>query len=114
MQHESRSRFGPRAGALSGIVLGAVAWFVLLFGGFGGERAVCPETGAVWVNVLAIACAIVATVGFGLAIWAYRESAGEPSGECLVGAAGLYVTTLAWAATVTGAVALLAVDLCSF
>ena len=43
----------------------------------------------------------------------YRESAGAPSGEWLLGAAGLYVTSLAWTASVTGAVALLFVDVCS-
>jgi hypothetical protein len=48
------------------------------------------------------------------AVWAYRETAGEPSGEWLLGAAGLYVTTLAWAATITAAVCLFFVDVCSF
>jgi len=95
------------------MALGGLAWFVLLFGGFGGARASCPQTGHMWVQALAVACALAATVGFGLAIWAYRASASEPSAEWLLGAAGLYVTTLAWAGTVTGAVALLAVDLCS-
>ena len=51
--------------------------------------------------------------GIAAAIWAYRETAGEPCGEWLLGATSLYVTTLAWAATVTGAAALLFVDVCS-
>jgi hypothetical protein len=58
-------------------------------------------------------CAVVASIGMGAAVWSYRESAGEPSDDWLLGAAGLYVTTLAWAATVTGAVALFFVDVCS-
>jgi hypothetical protein len=38
---------------------------------------------------------VTVTLRMAAAVWAYRESAGEPSGEWLVGAAGLYVTSLA-------------------
>jgi len=103
----------PRNAALAGMVLGSVSWFVLLFAGFGGEAATCPDGDAAWVAPVAVACAVIATLGIAAAVWAYRETAGEPSGEWLLGAAGLYVTTLAWAATVTGAVALFFVDVCS-
>ena len=109
---------GPRIikaknGALAGVVLSSASWFVLLFAGFGGEASTCPEGGPTWVEPVAVACAVIATLGMAAAVWAYRETAGEPSGEWLLGAAGLYVTTLAWAATLTGAVALFFVDVCS-
>jgi hypothetical protein len=103
----------PRNAALAGIGLASVSWFVLLFAGFGGKASSCPDGGAAWVAPVAIGCAVVATLGMALAVWAYRETAGDPSGEWLLGAAGLYLTSLAWAATVTGAVALFFVDLCS-
>jgi hypothetical protein len=103
----------PRKASLTGMLLGSVSWFVLLFAGFVGEAAACPGGEPVWVAPLSVACAVVATLGMAAAIWAYRASAGEPSGEWLLGAAGLYVTTLAWAATVTGAVSLFFVDVCS-
>lgn len=102
-----------RNGALAGMILGSLSWFVLLFVGFGGEASACPNSDPAWIPPLAVACAIVASLGMVAAVWAYRETAGAPSGEWLLGAAGLYVTTLAWAATVTGAGALLFVDLCS-
>jgi hypothetical protein len=105
--------FRPKNMALAGMVLGSVSSFVLLFAGFGGEAATCPEGNAVWVPPVAVACAVVASLGMAAAVWAYRETAGEPSGEWLLGAAGLYVTTLAWTATVTGAVALFVVDVCA-
>lgn len=103
----------PRNSALAGMALASVSWFAVLFGGFGGEATACPAGSPTWVTPLAAACAVTATVGMASAIWAYRETAGEPSGEWLLGAASLYVTTLAWAATVTGAAALLFVDVCS-
>jgi hypothetical protein len=103
----------PKNAALTGIALASVSWLVLVFAGFGGERAACPEGDAAWVIPLAVACAVTATLGMATAVWAYRESAGEPSSEWLLGAAGLYVTTLAWTATITGAVALFFVDVCS-
>lgn len=84
-----------------------------MFAGFGGEKAACPEGNAAWVTPVAVACAATATLGMAAAVWAYRETAGEPSGDWLLGAAGLYVTTLAWAATMTGAVSLFFVDVCS-
>ena len=112
-----RADFGraatPMSAALTGIALASVSWFVLLFAGFGGEKAACPEGDAAWVAPLAVACAITATLGMAAAVWAYRESAGEPSSEWLLGAAGLYVTSLAWTATLTGAAALFFVDVCS-
>lgn len=107
-------RISSRNAALSGIALASLSWLVLLFAGFGGEKAACPEGGAGWVVPLAVACAITATFGMAAAVWAYRESAGEASGEWLLGAAGLYVTSLAWTATLTGAAALFFVDVCSF
>jgi hypothetical protein len=103
----------PKNAALAGMVLGSVSWFVLLFAGFASEAATCPEGNAAWVPPVAVACAVIASLGMAAAVWAYRETAGEPSGEWLLGAAGLYVTTLAWAATITGAVALFFVDVCS-
>jgi hypothetical protein len=103
----------PKKAALAGMVLGSVSWFVLLFAGFGGEAATCPEGDAAWVVPVAAGCAVIATLGMAAAVWAYRETAGEPSGDWLFGAAGLYVTTLAWAATITGAVSLFFVDVCS-
>jgi hypothetical protein len=99
--------------ALAGMALASVSWFVLLFAGFGGEKSACPAGNPAWLMPVVVVCALTATLGMGAAIWAYRESAGEPSGEWLLGAAGLYVTTLAWAATITGALSLLFVDLCS-
>ena len=59
------------------------------------------------VAPVAVACAVTATLGMAAATWAYRESAGEPSGDWLIGAAGLYVTSLAWAATITARVSVL-------
>jgi len=103
-----------RTAALAGIALASVSWLVLLFAGFGGEAAACPRDSPAWVAALAVACAVAATLGMAAAVWAYRESAGEPSGDWLLGAAGLYVTSLAWAATITGAVVLFFVDVCSF
>jgi hypothetical protein len=103
----------PKSAALAGIALASVSWFVLLFAGFGGEEAACPKGNPVWVVPVVAACAVTATLGMAAAVWAYRESAGEPSGEWLLGAAGLYVTTLAWVATITGALSLLFVDVCS-
>jgi hypothetical protein len=104
---------GPKNAALAGVALASVSWFVLLFAGFGGEAAACPEGNPAWVVPVVSACALTATLGMAAAVWAYRESAGEPSGEWLLGAAGLYVTTLAWVATITGALSLLLVDVCS-
>ena len=95
------------------MVLASASWFVLLFAGFGGKASTCPEGAATWVEPLVVACAVTATLGMAAAVWAYRESAGEPSGDWLLGAAGLYVTSLAWAATITGAVSLFFVDVCS-
>jgi hypothetical protein len=103
----------PRNAALAGMALASVSWFVLMFGGFGGEAAACPDGSPAWVAPVTVACAVTATLGMAAAVWAYRETAGEPSGEWLLGAAGLYVTTLAWTATVTGAAALLFMDVCS-
>ena len=104
----------PRTAALVGIVLAGLAWWVLVFAGYGVERSACPDPSPAIVTVAAILCALAATAGWLLAVWAYTASAGERSNQWLVGAAGLYVSTLAWAATVTGAVALFVVDLCSF
>ena len=95
------------------MALASVSWFVVLFAGFGGQEAACPEGKPAWVDVLAVACALTATLGMAAAVWAYRETAGEPSGSWLLGAAGLYATTLGWAATITGAVSLVLVDVCS-
>ena len=103
----------PSKAALAGIALASVSWLVLLFAGFGGEAAACPEDSPAWVAPVAVACAVTATLGMAAATWAYRESAGQPSGDWLIGAAGLYVTSLAWAATITGAVSLFFVDVCS-
>jgi hypothetical protein len=111
--HPGLGAVTPRNAALAGMVLGSVSWFVLLFAGFGGEAAICPDGEAAWVAPVAVACAGIATLGMVAAVWAYRETAGEPSDDWLLGAAGLYVTTLAWAATITGAVALFFVDVCS-
>ena len=98
---------------LAGMVLASASAFVLLVAGFGGEASACPEGGAAWVTPVAIACAVIATLGMAAAVWAYSETAGEPSGEWLLGAAGLYLTTLAWTATTTGTAALLFVDVCA-
>jgi hypothetical protein len=103
----------PKKAALAGIALASVSWVVVLFAGFGGDAAACPDDGPAWVAPLAVACAVTATLGMAAAVWAYRESAGEASGDWLLGAAGLYVTSLAWAATITGAVSLFFVDVCS-
>lgn len=103
----------PTNVALAGMVLASASGFVLLFAGYGGEAAACPAGDAAWVEPVAVACAVIATLGMAAAVWAYRKTAGEPSGEWLLGAAGLYVTTLAWTATVTGAAALFFVDVCS-
>jgi hypothetical protein len=103
----------PKHAVLAGIALASASWFVLMFGGFGGAAAACPEGRPAWVAPVAVACAVTATLGMAAAIWAYRETAGEPSGEWLLGAAGLYATTLAWAATITAAVSLFFVDVCS-
>ena len=105
--------FTPKNAAIAGIVLASASGFVLLFAGFGGEASSCPEGDAAWVAPVAVTCAVIATLGMAAAVWAYRETAGEPSGEWLLGAAGLYVTTLAWTATITGAAALFLVDVCS-
>ena len=103
----------PKKAALAGIVLGSAGWLVLLFVGFVGVEATCPDGGAAWVAAVAVACTVIATLEMVAAVWAFRETAGEPSDEWLLGAAGLYVTTLAWAATITGAVSLFFVDVCS-
>jgi hypothetical protein len=103
----------PKHGALAGIALASASWFVLMFGGFGGAAAACPAGRPAWVAPVAVACAVTATLGMAAAVWAYRETAGEPSDEWLLGAAGLYITTLAWAATITAAVSLFFVDVCS-
>ncbi len=103
----------PKNAALAGIALASLSWLVLLFAGFGGERAACPEGDGAWVIPLAVVCAVTATLGMAAAVWAYRESAGAPSGEWLLGAAGLYVTSLAWTATIAGSVSLFVVDVCS-
>jgi uncharacterized membrane protein YhaH (DUF805 family) len=104
----------PRVAAPSAIALTAGSWLLLVFAGFGGERASCPDPTSAWVDVLAVACALAASLGMALAIWSYRASDREPSGEWLLGAAGLYIATLGWAATITSAITLLTVDLCSF
>jgi len=103
----------PKNAALAGMALASVSWFVLLFAGFGGEKTACPEGHPAWVVPAVVACAVTATLGMAAAVWAYRGSAGDPSGEWLLGAAGLYVTTLAWAATITGTASLLLLDVCS-
>lgn len=103
----------PKKAALAGIALGSAGWFVLLFVGFVGAEATCPGGEAAWVAPIAVACALIATLGLAAAVWAYRATAGEPSDEWLLGAAGLYMTTLAWAATITVAVSLFFVDVCS-
>lgn len=108
------ARLRPRTAALAGILVGGLAWWVLVFAGYGVERSACPDPAPAVSEALAVTCALAATAGWLLAVWAYRASASERSAQWLVGAAGLYVTTLAWAATLTGAVALLVVDLCSF
>lgn len=102
-----------RYAALGGIALASASWLVVLFAGFGGAAASCPDGEPPWLLPLALGCAVVATAGMASAVWAYRETAGEPSDAWLLGAAGLYVTTLGWAATLTGAGALLLVDVCS-
>jgi hypothetical protein len=84
-----------------------------MVGGFGGAAAACPAGRPAWIAAVAVACAVIATLGMAAAVWAYRETAGEPSGEWLLGAAGLYITTLAWAATITAAASLFFVDVCS-
>jgi hypothetical protein len=71
--------------ALAGVALASVSWFVLMFGGFGGEAAACPEGSPPWVAPVAVACVVTATLGMVAAIWAYQETAGEPSGEWLLG-----------------------------
>ena len=103
----------PKKAAIAGIALGSAGWFLLLFVGFVGAEAECPDVEMTWVAPLAVTCMVIATLGMVLAVWAYRETAGEPSDEWLLGAAGLYVTTLAWTATIIGAVSLLFVDVCS-
>lgn len=105
-------RISARNAAFTGTALASLSWLVLLFAGFGGEKAACPGDAA-WILPLALVCAVTATFGMAAAVWAYRESAGEPSGEWLLGAAGLYATSLAWTATLTGAAALFFVDVCS-
>jgi hypothetical protein len=106
------ARLHPARAALVGVALATAAWIVLVVAGFAVEGASCPDPNA-WVSgVVGAACAAVATSGWALAIWAYSRSAGRPSGPWLAGAAGLYVATLGWAATVTGAVALQLVDVC--
>jgi hypothetical protein len=104
----------PRTVSSLGVALAWVGFLVVMFAGFGGERAACPSSSPTWVTVLAILCALAATVGFALAAWAYSATAGEPSGDWLFGAAGLYVTALGWVGAIGGAGMLLAVDLCSF
>jgi hypothetical protein len=103
----------PKNAALAGMAVASASWIVLLFVGFGGQKAACPQSSPAWVAPVAVACAITATLGMAAAVWAYRQSAGEPSSEWLLGAAGLYVTSLAWTATITGAVSLFLVDVCS-
>jgi len=103
----------PRTAALTGIVLGGLAWWVLVFAGYGVERSACPAGAPLLATIVGVACPLVASAGWVLAVWAYAASASQPSNEWLVGAAGLYLTTLAAAATITGGIALLVVDLCS-
>jgi hypothetical protein len=89
-----------------------MAWILLVVAGFAVEAATCPDSSSWVAPLVGGMCTAGATAGWALTVWAYRRSAGEPSGEWLAGAAGLYVATLAWAATVTGAVALQVVDVC--
>jgi len=104
----------PRDASLGGIALAALSWLVLVFAGYGVERSACPG-GAPAVSVaVAVASVLGGTLGLVLAIVAYRATASERSGDWLLGAAGLYGTVAAGAATVGGAVSLLALDLCSF
>lgn len=105
-------RLRPRTAALAGIVLAGVAWWVLVFAGYGVERSACPDPSPALATIAGVATPLAATLGWALAIWAYRATAAERSAQWLVGAAGLYVGTLAWGATVTGAVGLLVVDVC--
>lgn len=95
-----------------GIALSWSAWLVLVFVGFGGERSACPGPPHGVVTASGVICPLVATIGFLLAVSAYRSSAHTPSSTWLLGAAGLYLAALAWAATITGGVALLVVDVC--
>lgn len=108
------TRLYPKTASWIGIALAWVGFLVVMFAGFGGERAACPSPSPSWVTALAILCALAATVGFGLAAFGYSATAGEPSGEWLFGAAGLYLTALGWVGAIGGAGSLLAVDLCSF
>ncbi|MGH3076980.1 MAG: hypothetical protein ACRDPZ_02225 [Gaiellaceae bacterium] len=76
---------------LAGMVLASTSGFVLLFAGFGGEASTCPECGAAWLIPVAVACAVVATLGMAAAIWAYpRPPESLRVSEWLLGAAGLY------------------------
>lgn len=95
-----------------GVVLASLAWIVLVVVGFAIEAATCPDPVSWLAPTVGTGCALVATGGWALAIWGYKRSAGPASGEWLAGAAGLYIATLAWAATVTGAIALQLVDVC--
>lgn len=106
-------RLSPRAGALAGIAATWLAWLALVFLGFAGERAACPSPPGALPVALGVLGPLVATAGFGLAVWTYRTTAGAPSSQWLLGAAGLYVSALGWAAAVTGGIALLAIDLCA-
>ena len=55
----------PKNAAVTGIALAFLSWLVLLFAGFGGENAACPDGDAAWVDPLAVACAVTATLGMG-------------------------------------------------
>ena len=106
------ARLHPARAALAGVLLATLAWIALVAAGFAVEAARCPDRSSWLSAAVGAACAVAATAGWGLTIWAYSRSAGAPSGTWLAGAAGLYLATLAWAATVTGAVALQLVDVC--
>ena len=106
------ARLTPARAALVGVLLAASAWIVLVVGGFAVEAATCPDPPAWLAPSVGAVCGLVATVGWALTIWGYKRSEGPASGEWLAGAAGLYIATLAWAATVTGAIALQIVDVC--
>jgi hypothetical protein len=106
------ARLPPARAALVGVLLATAAWIALVIAGFAVEAATCPDPVAWRAPAVGAVCGLVATGGWGLTISGYKRSEGPASGEWLAGAAGLYVATLAWAATVTGAIALQLVDVC--
>ena len=73
--------FTPKNAAIAGIVLASASGFVLLFAGFGGAGVVLSggRRGVGRPQSLARARSS-ATLGMAAAVWAYRETAGEPSG----------------------------------